>query len=110
MTITDIEGTKYSRLRARLKKAHDDFQFALDDYDGLPAQWDGLKKLFGDVVKAARYADTCIGGLDLPERENMTRCLVEVVTPFVEYWRDVIENGDDNSIDDIDGARLNSPQ
>jgi hypothetical protein len=105
MTVTDIDDTKHIRLRKRLCDTHRDFQFALDDYDGLPEQWEQIQKRFGDLVKAMRHAETCAGELPLPEQQYMARCLVEVVTPFVEYWRDVLESID-RSIDAIDDARL----
>jgi hypothetical protein len=103
MTTTDIDNTKCSRLRKRLDDAHRDFRLALDDYDGLPAQWERLHKRFGDVVKAMRHAETCSGEFDLPEQQHLADFLMNTVKPFIAYWRDALENSD-TSIDDIDGA------
>jgi hypothetical protein len=105
MTTTDIDNTKCSRLRKRLDDAHRDFQLALDDYDGLPAQWEQIKNLFGGIIKAMRHAETCAGELDLSEQQHLARFLANTVEPFVAYWRDVVENSD-ASIDAIDDARL----
>jgi hypothetical protein len=89
MTITDERrefSAAYDRIRERLKISKEAFDLAVDN--GTPAQ---IKKLFGDLVKAIRHADTCKGELDRPERQRLARFLANTTEPTIEYWRDVLD-------------------
>jgi hypothetical protein len=91
MTITNTErgeiSPTYSRLRARLQKAYGEFHSAVYERD---PPLDEIKKLFGELVKAVRYADTCAGELDPPEQKHLNRFLAEAAEPTIEFWRDVL--------------------
>jgi hypothetical protein len=98
MTITDEHrgfSAAYDRLRDRLKTSKAAFDLAVDKYDDTPAQLERVKKLFGDVVKAVRHADTCKGELDPPERQHMAFFLTNIAELGISFWRDVFDFVDD---------------
>jgi hypothetical protein len=95
---TDREfSAAFIRHRARLKKSKDDFDAAVDEYNDTSMSHAQIKRLFGEVIKAMRNADTCIGELEPAERQHMARFLSGAGEAFIEYWRDVLDAVDDGA-------------
>jgi hypothetical protein len=92
MTITTTTKRReltatYTRIRARLQKAHSKFQSAV--YERNPPL-DLIKNLFRELVKAVRHANNCSGEVDPWEQKHLNRFLVEAAEPTIEFWRDVL--------------------
>jgi hypothetical protein len=69
MTTTIEFSATFIRHRARLKKAKDDFDAAVGD-PLVETELGEIRKLFNEVIKAVRHADTCIGELEPAERRH----------------------------------------